>query len=110
MTAQEMQLSEERVRKYRVLEEVLYDVRRALEKVTEPDPNGPCGQNPFTGNWRESRMVVSMTINFSKTKGGAEAVELQLDDINISAPELGSALEGMLRVKLKELHDAMAAV
>lgn len=100
-----------RITKYRELEKIRNEIAAALKAVTEPwKDTGPCGQGPFTGNWRESREVRHMRIWFSETRGGAQAVDLQIGSMHISASELGRTLEAMLRAKLDVVDAEMAEI
>lgn len=99
MKASEVKEQEERIRQYRALEKVRDEIHAAIDAVTKPWPTGPCQQGPFTGNTRESRQVDSMTIQFSRTRGGSEAVSTEIRNMHISAWELGAALKTMLEAR-----------
>lgn len=101
MNEQEAKLQEERLQKYRELAFLRGQLYSALQIITEPHKEGPCGQGPFTGNTRESRQVRELQVFFSSTRGGAPAVELNIPNLNIEAWELGRALESILRAKIK---------
>jgi hypothetical protein len=104
MTEQEAKEIMERVCKYRALEKVRDEVRTALEVITQPWTDGPCGQGPFTGNTRESRQVSQMTIQFTATRGGSPAVSVDIYKMHIEAHELGRALKEMLGAKLEAIN------
>ena len=91
---------EKRLEQYRTLKTVRGRLESALDRLTAPWPDGPSGQNPFTGNARESRDVLSITIDFSATRGGSPAVYTKITDLNISAYDLGQAIETLIRKKL----------
>jgi hypothetical protein len=108
MKAHEIKLQEERCLRYRALQTIRDDIQAALDAVTKPWPDtGPCGQGPFTGNTRESRQVSTMHIWFTKTRGGACAVDMTIGNMHIEAHELGRALEAMLRAKIETLNAEM---
>lgn len=95
-----------RIVKFRELEKYRDEIRGALTKVTEDwKETGPHGQGPFTGNHRESRMVSSMHINFTATRGGAPPVDLSINGMHIEAWELGAALKKMLQAKIDVLNE-----
>jgi len=112
MTSQEAKLHSERVIHYTALEASLnkaYDALKALSNDGWKE-TGPCGQGPFTGNTRESRQVISMSIKFSATRGGAEPVSQELENLNIEAWDFGKAVESMLRKRIEIISKEMDSV
>lgn len=105
MNEQEIKLQMARVTRYHELAKVRDEIRDAIKAVTEGNKDGPCGQGPFTSNTRESRQVHTMLIKFTATRGGAQAVDMNLSGLHIEAPELGRALENMLRTQLAPIVD-----
>lgn len=95
---------ESRIVRYRKLEKYRDQIRTALDAVTKGWEDGPCGQGPFTGNYRESRQVKLLSIEFTATKGGSVAVDYEIDNLNIEASELGRFLEIALRSKLEAIN------
>ena len=107
MTSQEVNIQQTRIEQWNKLNALQNDIFAAIKQLTENRPDGPCEQNPYTGNTRESRQVIWMHIGFTKTRGGANAVEDHLSNLNLEAYDLGRALEGMLREKLKKVQAEM---
>jgi hypothetical protein len=107
MKEQEVKTQMARISKFRELEKVRDEIYAAIEAITKDQPDGPCGQGPFTGNTRESRQVQSLHFVFTPTRGGASAVEMKISGLHIEAWGLGKALESMLREKLAEITAAM---
>lgn len=97
----------ERISKYRELCKRRSEIYAAIKAISSPQPDGPHGQGPFTGNTRESRRVKSMHIQFTATRGGAAPVEMHIGGLHIEASELGRALESMLREKLGPINEAI---
>lgn len=110
MKEHEVKEQMERITKYRALERVRDEIYTALKAVTEPWKNGPCEQGPFTGNARESRQVRSMHIQFTATRGGAAAVNMEITNMHIEASELGEALQAMLLSKLEAVTAEMERI
>lgn len=110
MSEQEVKEQTARISKYRALETLRDEILNALKAVSEPWENGPCGQNPFTSNTRESRQVRSMHITFTPTRGGACAVETEIPNMHIEAWELGHALAQMLQAKLELVRTEMESL
>lgn len=100
MTPIDLQIQSERIAKFRRLEERALNIRWALAAMEEPKVQG---SGPFTGNTRESRRVDAMRLCFSPTLGGAPAVELDLNALNISASSFGMWLERELRSQLESV-------
>jgi hypothetical protein len=107
MTDQEYLDQSARLSKFNELTSRRKEIREALKLLTEPDPNGPCGQNPFTGNTRESRKVTDLQFGFTQTRGGAPGITLSVYDLNIRASDLGRAIEEMLRAELASVTKEM---
>jgi hypothetical protein len=103
MNAAEFKQQQDRIAEYQRLREYRDEVQKCLDAITEPDSDGPCGQNPFTGNTRESRRVTRIAFDFSPTRGGAPEVSRSLNYPHIEAHALGIALADMLRAKLSEV-------
>lgn len=110
MKAHEAEEQTARLLKYRQLEGILAEIRAALETVTEPWPNGPCGQGPFTGNTRESRRVKFMHIEFTETRGGAPPASVTISPLHIEASALGVHLANMLREKMTLIRGEMEKI
>ena len=100
MNEAEALLQAKRIERFKKLDAARREIEASLKTITEPWPEGPSGQGPFTGNTRESRNVISMQITFSCTQGGASPVGMVLQNLNISAHDFGKLLEGMLRERL----------
>lgn len=107
MNDQDAVTQSERLKKYNQLTTLRTRIYKAIQTITENDPNGPHGQGPFTGNTRESRQVESMRIQFTETRGGAPPVEIWISDLNIEACELGRELEKLLRAGLVPINEAI---
>lgn len=90
-----------RIELFRKLEARQEQIRAALRVLQEPCPDGPCGQNPFTGNWRESRDVEEIKMFFTKTKGGSPEVHATIEHLLVSA----SALKNFLVAELSRQYD-----
>lgn len=101
MKSTEVALQEKRLKQYRALVEIRDELDAALRGIATP---------PFTGNWRESRQVQSLTIQFTATRGGAPAVAMGLQDIHIEASDLGRALEILLQAKLTEVNGTIEKI
>lgn len=102
------QIAAAKLRQYEQLKVRQYDLYATIAAIADPEPSGPHGQNAFTSNWRESRVVVNLTIEFSPTRGGAHAVNKHLEKLNVSAPRLGAFLLAELRDELKTVEKTMA--
>lgn len=103
MNAQEAILQQERLRQYEALSKVEEQVREAIEEIERPWPGYEGNQGPFTGNWRESRDIIRIEIEFSKTKGGGREASAEIENLGISASEFGQAILGMLRRRLETI-------
>lgn len=99
-----------RLEKYKKLKDALGLAYSALEKFTKDWPHGPHGQGPYTGNTRESRQIKSMTIQFTPTRGGSEAVEDSITDMHIEAWEVGRALAGMIKKRIETIEAEMEKI
>jgi hypothetical protein len=110
MTHPEMKLLEERGAKFRQLNERRIQINILLEKITAHDPTGPHGQGPFTGDTRESRLIDTLSIDFSPTFGGSPAVSQYLLGLNIRASVFGNFLEQQLRAELAKVEQAMLEI
>lgn len=110
MTNQEADNFEKRISRFRELEKLRSEMYSALDMITAGDPTGPCGQNPFTGNTRESRQVLDMTIVFSPTRGGAPPVKMTISNPHIEASGLGQALQSLIRAKIALVTQEMDKV
>lgn len=97
MTQKELEDSEQRGRKFRALEKERVDLWAALEIL---NGGGTGGKSPFTGNTRESRLVKSIHIKFSKTLGGAAEVETEISDLNIAAWDFAEVLKLTVKTRL----------
>lgn len=107
MTSQDATHQSERLKKFRQLDELHTQTYAAMQKIRAGDPEGPHGQGPFTGNTRESRLVESLDIQFSPTRGGAPKTSLSLADLHIEAYEFARALLSMLEARLALLQAEM---
>jgi len=97
MTESEARTIESKVALFRKFYEKREELFKLMRELTEGDPDGPCGQDPFTGNTRETRRVNAITIEFSKTLGGDPEVKYHYSGFSISAYDLGQFLK--LRVQ-----------
>lgn len=107
MKAQQVSEMESKIVKFRALEKRQNEIYGALKMLTKDDPEGPCGKGPFTSNTRESRRIESLSICFTKTRGGAKATSMSIENLFIEAWEFENAIESMLRKQLKEVQGAM---
>ena len=64
----------------------------------------------FTGAWRESRQVDALKVWFSKTKGGADAVDMEIWSIRIEASDLAQFMLEKLRDKLKAINEEIEKI
>ena len=110
MTNQEATMQISRVEKYKELCTRRDKFNELLHLIQRSDPEGPCQQGPFTGNTRESRRVNAITINFSKTRGGAPSVDLWLQGLELEAHEFGSYLQSHLNKQIKNINDEIEAL
>ncbi len=92
---------------FNALEERLKVVRELMHKIQADDPDGPCGQGPFTGNTRESRRADGLVINFTKTLGGSPAVSMSLMGLNIPAGKFEQFLLTELKIQEEKLTKSM---
>jgi hypothetical protein len=102
MTEKEATEQIQRVAKFRELEKRHGEVYAALESITSGG-----GENPFTGNWRESRQIKGLEVHCTKTRGGADAISFPLRDLGIEAHELGAFLREKLELELKRIKGMM---
>jgi len=93
-----------RLEKFKILKARRQEIINALRALTEDWKEGPCGQNPYTGNTRESRDVTSIYFKFSTTKGGAPPTDHTLSDLQIPAFDVRTMLEGILRKQLGTIN------
>jgi hypothetical protein len=111
MIEQEVKEQMGRITRYRELERIRNEMYAALTKVTEDWKGiGPSDQGPFTGNTRESRRVRSMHVWFTKTQGGADAVDIEIPTMHIEASALGQSLASMLRAKIASIEAEMEKI
>jgi hypothetical protein len=110
MNSTEAAVQEDRVKRYKDLKAQADQIKSVIAAIAENDPEGPCGQGPFTTNTRESREVHSLEIYFSPTRGKSPPVKKFLSGVNISAPKLGEFLRGELRAKLAAVTEAMEKI
>lgn len=110
MTHNESEQQKKRLAEYDRLSQAAQGFRDALNKIEADDPDGPCGQGPFTGNTRESRDVLSLEVFFSRTKGGSAPVKKYLDGLKLGAWKLRALLAEDLREKIKTLEAAIEAI
>ncbi len=82
MTDTEANIERNRLAKFSQLSDLRRLTHEALAMIRADDVNGP--QGPFTGNTRESRDVEALRIFFSKTNGGAPAVEMTVHNLGIA--------------------------
>lgn len=108
MTYQEFKHQKERTKKFAQLSERLEVIQQSISGIRRQDPAGPCHQGPFTGNTRESRRVLSLTISFSATRGGAAPVSTNISDLNISASDFGDFLTQQLNNEFETISKQMA--
>lgn len=104
MSEHEAAIAKERFEKYQRAKELRNGIMEALETMSKPVQ---IEASPFTGNTRESRTVESISINFSKTRGGALGVDLFISRLNIEACDFGAALRELLERKRDHLEKEM---
>lgn len=105
MTPQDAKHMEDRLGQYRVIESRVQKIRDAINQLTVNREDDPNGQNPFTGNARESRQIDGIDIQFTKTRGGSPPVAMSMFDLGIEAADFKNAMLSLLR---KLLSDAMS--
>lgn len=110
MTAEDVKREQSRIENFNRLNEVAQRTRWVLDEITKSDPTGPCQQGPFTGNTRESRQIKSLHIEFTQTRGGSAPVKMTLDDLYISAPDLGRYLQNALKDNLARVTAEMEKI
>lgn len=110
MTAQEKQQQQKRIEEMTKLEKVLEGLYSALRAITEDWPDGPHGQNPFTGNWRESRQVLEVSIKFTATRGGAAPTQIDIPAMYIEASDMGIDLQHRLRARIETIEKEMEKI
>ncbi len=107
MKTHEVKLLREKLVKFNELETRLNAVNMLLNRIQADDPDGPCGQGPFTGNTRESRRVNDLVINFSKTLGGSPGVSMSLSGLNIYAGKFEDFLVHELKLEAERITKSM---
>lgn len=107
MNYQEVKVLEQRLKKYRDLEAARAEVQMALDVM---DQKGEFHAPPFTGNTRESRRVLGLTIRLSATQGGEKPTEVELRDLGVSAWLFGDNLKQQLREKLELIDKEMEKI
>ncbi len=107
MKSHEVVLLRKKLVAFNELETRLNAVNMLLNRIQADDPDGPCGQGPFTGNTRESRRVHDLTIGFTKTLGGAPAVSMSLSGLNIYAGKFEDFLVHELKIEAEKIAKAM---
>lgn len=110
MKPNEVQVLTERIAKYNAHADRVAVIGRILDYMRTPLEDAPCGQTPFTGNIRESRDVHSLAIQFSPTRGGASAVGMHLERLQIPAYEFGRFIEAQLEKQRTKLAGEMDAI
>lgn len=106
MKEEDVKEQEKKISKYRELETIRSDARAALSIVADPQE----GKNPFTGNTRESRQVISMTLHFTATRGTSPTVNTTIPELYIEAYELGVFLKEQLKKRLDKINAEMEAL
>lgn len=108
MTQQDVDREKTRIDQFDKLTLSQKRFQQLLREITSDWPDtGPSGQGPFTSNTRESRLVETLQIGFSKTLGGAEKVAMKLEGLEIPASEFGAMLEKTIREKLAKIEGAL---
>lgn len=116
MNSHEVQQQKKRIETYDKLSERRAEIREALDLLTgqrriAPDNPGAKDINyPFTGNTRESRRVLALSIDFTATLGTAPPMSLELDELHIPAWELGRFLQTCLQAQLDAIDKEIAAL
>ncbi len=105
MNDQELAIQSNRIAQYERLNAARNVLHAALKKLTEDDPDGPCGKGPFTGNTRESRVVSSITVFFTQTRGGAPATRIDIEGLAVEAFDLGKFLENSTRERITKINE-----
>jgi hypothetical protein len=110
MNEQDATLQQERLTKFRQLEEQRKNLYDAIMKIRDGGPR-VSGSGPFTGNARESRTVLHLRVSFSQTLGGAEMTS---GDYSLhgaaEACDLGNLLVEKLNAKLNAVKKAMEEI
>lgn len=111
MNSQEVKTQMARVERWKELCAIRDKYNGLLRLITREDPDGPCGQGPFTGNTRESRRVEAITVEFTATRGGSPRYpNMRLEGLDLEAFAFGSYLQSHLNKKIKEINDAIEAL
>lgn len=109
MKAEEIKTMMERIAKYNALETIRQDINTSLNDIAFA--NIPFRDSPFTGNHRESRLVESIEIRFTKTRGGENATSINLTRLHgVEGCELGEWLKATLRKKLEAVNAEIEAL
>lgn len=110
MTSHEAKTQEERLVRFRALEQALGEARVLLDQIERGGPRGKMNDSPFTGNHRESRQVDAVRIVFSATRGGDVPVDMNLNGLRIEAWKLGQFLEEQLKERIKLIAAEMEKI
>lgn len=82
----------------------------AMSELRRDHPDGPRGSGPFTGNTHESRQIESLSIKFTRTRGGSPPVSLSIDDLFVEAYEFSQFLLGKLQTQRDEIDKQITAI
>lgn len=104
MNDRDAKIQRERLAKYSNLCIRRDHLQQALISITQDDKTGPCGQGPFTGNTRESRITRGVVIQFSQTRGGAAETSLELSHLEIEASDFGRWLQTKIEESLESIN------
>ncbi len=109
MTTLEAEALRKRLAKFAALQNRRAQLNDTLNVITLDDPNGPCGQGPFTGNTRESRSIGYIKIYFTKTRGGSPETNMELYHLEgIEACDFSGWIQGKLRTQIKTIDEELA--
>jgi len=95
------------VKRYDELAARAAQIHALIKEIEADDPTGPCKESPFTGNTRESRKVLGLSIQFSATLGRSPPVNKELGHLNISASKFADFIIGDLTAQLKAIQEEM---
>ncbi len=100
MNAQDVAMMQDKISRFQDLNSQRNELYEAIRIIDENNKGSLFQASAFTGNTRESRKVLSMTINFTRTLGGEAPTQVRIDDMHIDAWELGKFLKSQCQSKL----------
>lgn len=92
-----------RLERYEVLEKRRAEICKVTHELQRDWEHGPRKQGPFTSHMRESRRVEGVKLYFTKTQGGADAVELTLGNLFVEAYDFSMWLRAEMQKQLDEI-------